>query len=404
MDNKKTIINPCVDVIIPTYNRALFIKESILSVLNQSYSNLKCYVIDDASSDETEKEVKSIEDNRLFYYKNSERRGANYSRNKGVHLSDSPLIAFNDSDDLWEPEKLNIQIEYWKNKGEGLYFSPYILVDNKKESLIGEVLDFNNIDVFKTLLNGNFIGTPTILVNRELFLKVGCFDENLERLQDWELCLRIANSHNLYYTKKPLVRARRVDNSITGNKINAIKTFFKIASNYKEKIKEDNIYIFLRNCLGSNLGIEDIIYILEQGLSLSKNDINSLLMDYFQYNNSIINKNRLYISLIYNLHKKKQKVISWIKRNNIKNISIYGNSELGNILCDVCMENDINVVVIVDRDEKKKSDYKTCIKEEFLQEYIQKVDALINTVPSLDSSLKEIKEVIVVENLTELIS
>ena len=284
--------DPCVDVIIPTYNRAEYIKESIMSVLNQSYKNLKCIVIDDASTDETEKLVRSIEDNRLIYYKNTQNKGANFCRNKGVSLSDSVLIAFNDSDDLWEPNKLRIQVNLWKKRGQGLYFSPYILVEEEKKLLVGKVQNFAKLDALQALLCGNFIGTPTILVDRMLFLDVGCFDENIERLQDWELCLRKKKKHNLYYIDRPLIKARRLGSSIT-EKISAKKTFIKIAKSYKENLVGNQIYLFIKNGLAYNLEIDEIKEILEEGLSLGTKEKEELL-EYYD--------NELKKSIGYNLN------------------------------------------------------------------------------------------------------
>ncbi len=189
------------------------------------------------------------------------------------------MIAFNDSDDLWEPYKLRMQVNLWKKRGQGLYFSPYILVEEEKELLVGKVQNFGKLDALKALLCGNFIGTPTILVDRMLFLDVGCFDENIERLQDWELCLRIARKHKLYYIDRPLIKARRLGSSIT-EKISAKNTFIKIAKSYKDNLVENQKYLFIKNGLAYNLEIDEIKEILEEGLSLGTK-VKEELLEYY---------------------------------------------------------------------------------------------------------------------------
>ena len=101
-----------VSVIIPTYNRADKLLGSVKSVLNQTYKNLKLIIVDDASTDDTERVVSEINDERIFYHKLEKNIGAAGARNAGVKLSDSKLIAFHDSDDKWLPDKLEKQVKY----------------------------------------------------------------------------------------------------------------------------------------------------------------------------------------------------------------------------------------------------------------------------------------------------
>lgn len=109
-----------VSVIIPTYNRQNFIIESALSVINQTYKNFELIVVDDGSTDETEKKVtrliKFYKDYRIIYKKFDENRGPAFARNRGAEIAKGEYIAFLDSDDLWLKNKLKEQINFMKKK------------------------------------------------------------------------------------------------------------------------------------------------------------------------------------------------------------------------------------------------------------------------------------------------
>ena len=107
-----------VSVIIPTYNRGYRIAHSIQSVLNQSHSELEVIVVDDGSTDDTRELIAAIGDSRIKYHRLEENRGAANARNVGVSLASYDIIAFNDSDDIWHPDKLEKQLSYWKDNPE----------------------------------------------------------------------------------------------------------------------------------------------------------------------------------------------------------------------------------------------------------------------------------------------
>ena len=114
-----------VSVIIPTYNREKLIKRSIESVLAQTYADLECIVVDDGSTDNTQSVVEAIPDHRVKYVKLPEGKGANAARNFGVSIAKGEYIAFQDSDDLWDPEKLERQLAFMKEHGYAFTFTDY---------------------------------------------------------------------------------------------------------------------------------------------------------------------------------------------------------------------------------------------------------------------------------------
>src|SRR3989338_9975584 len=105
--------NPLVSVVIPTYNGSRFIKETIQSVLDQTYTNIEAIIVDDGSKDNTPDIVKSINDSRIIYIR-QENAGVSMARNNGINISKGEYIAFLDHDDVWLPCKLERQLLLFK--------------------------------------------------------------------------------------------------------------------------------------------------------------------------------------------------------------------------------------------------------------------------------------------------
>ncbi|WP_167604639.1 glycosyltransferase family 2 protein [Maribellus sediminis] len=208
-----------VSVIIPTYNRANVIAESINSVLNQTYSNLELIIVDDYSTDNTEEIIRNMGDRRLVYYKLDKNRGACFARNYGIEKARGELIAFQDSDDIWLPTKLEKQVSCI-NELDGSYGMVYCSFTRNygSKSIVPRPQEKNTSgNIHKKLLYGNFIGTPTILCKRDIFNKTGSFDDSLTALQDWDLVLRISKEYKIMHLKESLVNARITSDSITKN-------------------------------------------------------------------------------------------------------------------------------------------------------------------------------------------
>lgn len=190
---------PLVSVIMPSYNRENTIAESIKSVLAQTYSDFELIIVDDGSSDGTVKVINSFKDKRIKLIALKENLGANKARNIGIEHASGEYIAFLDSDDCWRRNKLEIQLRYMKEKQLKVSFTPYsIKQNNGKEKIIPSNYlkycdDADNIK--KDLKLFNIIGTPTIIIEKDVLLEVGMFDNDLPRLQDYDLAIRIIQKY-----------------------------------------------------------------------------------------------------------------------------------------------------------------------------------------------------------------
>lgn len=199
-----------ISVIIPTYNRADCIEKSIRSVLEQTYRDFELIIVDDGSSDNTQDVVNSIDDERIRYVKMPENKGASAARNEGIRQAAYDYIAFQDSDDMWKPDKLEKQMQtLMDNPQAGMVYCAYecqsfdgdvVIVPDEKMPLYEK-----QGDIYEKLLCRNTIGAPTVLVRRECFLKAGLFCESLSCLEDWELFVRIAREYEILFIEEPLV-------------------------------------------------------------------------------------------------------------------------------------------------------------------------------------------------------
>lgn len=195
-----------VDVIIPTYNRSDWIEKSIESVLGQTFRDLRLFVIDDGSSDDTYQKIKQFEKDSRFYYEKIEHGGVSRARNYGVSLGSAPWVAFLDSDDQWLLNKLGRQVsfacdypnyplihcdEIWIRRGKRV--NP----KNKHRKGGG--------DQFSRSLKLCLISPSAVLVKRDIFEKWGGFDEKFLVCEDYDLWLKITSQHLVGFIDEPLI-------------------------------------------------------------------------------------------------------------------------------------------------------------------------------------------------------
>lgn len=244
---------PYVSIIIPTYNRAYCILDSIKSVLNQTYPYFELLIIDDGSNDNTEEVVCAIDDARVQYFKMQQNSGASAARNYGVSLAKYDYISFQDSDDEWTPDKIEKEMEMmFSGPDVGLVYCQMkcinMLSDLKSEDdnyLIpdeGVPYSYRSGHIFDQLLKANFIGLPTILVKKECIENLGGFDESFHALEDWELILRIAKNNVIGYVDEPLhIYKMGNDESVSKNSTVFWEARCKILGKYKNEMIENGI-------------------------------------------------------------------------------------------------------------------------------------------------------------------
>ena len=200
-----------VSVIIPTYNREKVIKKSIESVLNQTYTNIEVIIVDDGSTDNTKAVVNSIKDNRIKYiYQNNQ--GACVARNRGIAEAQGDYIAFQDSDDEWENDKLEKQLKCFNDDID------FVSCGMEKDTRYKiKSVDLNYDISLENILKYNVMSTQTMIMKRKVCKKVK-FDQTFKRLQDWDFLLQVyLAGFKIHYLNEHLVLTHDSQNSITGN-------------------------------------------------------------------------------------------------------------------------------------------------------------------------------------------
>lgn len=217
-----------VSIIMASYNSAALIKESILSVLAQSYDNFELLIIDDASTDNSLEVINKIKntDKRIKLIALENNQGAAVSRNKGIENAEGQYIAFLDSDDLWLPEKLEKQISFMQQKNLAFSYTYYKKIDDKGQSLNQIVKSPRQVN-YKTMLKANFIGCLTVIYDSAKLGKQ--YFPLLRKRQDYALWLKILKQIDFGYCLPEILSQYRVrSHSISHSKFDNLKYNWKL--------------------------------------------------------------------------------------------------------------------------------------------------------------------------------
>lgn len=187
---------PLFSIVMPSYNHAIFIKHAVSSVLQQTYDNWELIIVDNYSTDETLEVLNEFHDERIKILQIDNGGSVAKSRNLGVATARAPWIAFLDSDDLWQPSKLEKIIPYLNSKHDLLYHHLNLIQESTDLSKHGHIISRKlNSPVLKDLIiKGNTIATSSVVIRKEIFLEVGGMSENLDLIgiEDYNTWLRIS--------------------------------------------------------------------------------------------------------------------------------------------------------------------------------------------------------------------
>jgi len=227
-----------ISIITPSYNSKNFIKDTIESVLNQTYENWEMIIVDDCSKDGSEEYIRNLikGENRIKFISLDHNVGAAMARNKAIEVAQGRYIAFLDSDDIWLPEKLEKQIQFMKQNNYAFTFTAYIPIseDGKKE--LKPIFVPKDIDYVEYCKN-TIIGCLTVMIDKK---QVGDFRMPIiKSSHDMALWLLIMKrGFKAYGLNEVLAKYRLVSNSNTSKKWKAAKDVWKV---YREI---ENINIF----------------------------------------------------------------------------------------------------------------------------------------------------------------
>jgi glycosyltransferase involved in cell wall biosynthesis len=240
-----------ISAIIPTYNRAHLIKDSISSLLNQTYKNLQIIVVDDGSTDNTQEVARQFNDSRIEYYK-IEHSGVSKASNYALAKAQSNIIVRLDSDDYCDPHRIQTQYSFYKqNEGRyGVIGSNFYVVDINKNSMLKAVYPEKHKKIYNQLPRKCCLSAPTVLYRKDIVLEVGGYNQNKKAAEDWELYLRLLDKTKFYNIQKFLVSLRKHDNNLSSpnelfNKENLevpVQYFKKVISEERDNKKLAKAY------------------------------------------------------------------------------------------------------------------------------------------------------------------
>ena len=196
-----------VSIIMPSYNTASFIAESIRSVQSQTYENWELLIVDDCSTDDTDEVVKPyLSDERIKYFKNEKNSGAAVSRNRALTEAKGKWIAFLDSDDLWMPEKLSKQVEFMSEHGYHFSYTNYAEINS--EGKRNGVFVTGPKRITKTgMFNYCWPGCLTVMYDAETVGLIQIAD--IKKNNDYAMWLKVCKKADCYLLNEELALYRR---------------------------------------------------------------------------------------------------------------------------------------------------------------------------------------------------
>lgn len=194
-----------VSIVIPTYNRETWLAGAIESVMRQGFRDWELLIVDDGSTDRSAEVVQRLADSRITYVR-SEHRGVSRARNLGISLTHFSWICFLDSDDQWEPTKLERQIETLEDFPEYrvAYTNETWIRRGKRVSQRKKHRKYGGW-IYHRCLPLCIISPSSVILHRNLLDREGCFDESFPVCEDYELWLRITARHPVLFLDEPLI-------------------------------------------------------------------------------------------------------------------------------------------------------------------------------------------------------
>lgn len=233
-------MEPLVSIITPNYNCEKYICETIESVLNQTYKNWEMLIVDDCSTDNSIKMLeKYLDDRRIKLVKMNKNSGAALCRNLGIEEANGKYIAFLDSDDLWEKEKLEKQISFMEKNDVDFSYTEYTHISEDGRSLNLKARVPKKL-TYKKMLYHCFTGCLTVIYNQEKLGKI--YGPNIPKSNDYGLFLQVLKKvKNARGIQENLAYYRIRRNSISRNKLKKIKPHLYLLN----KIEKISIFMSL---------------------------------------------------------------------------------------------------------------------------------------------------------------
>ena len=238
-------------VIIPYYKKRNFIKETVVSVINQSYDSLEILIIyDDTNINDLEflQEISKL-DKRIKIINNNKRLGAGLSRNKGIEQSNGKYIAFIDADDTWAPDKLKDQISFMKKNDYQISHTSYFIIDERKK-IIGQRKARDLLSINEVLKSCD-IGLSTVIIEKKVIIKTNTKFPKLITKEDFVFWLTLMKKNYKFYAyDRNLTNWTDSKNSLSSSTIQKLFDGFKVYNKHMHFNIIKSLYYLI--CLSLN--------------------------------------------------------------------------------------------------------------------------------------------------------
>lgn len=204
---------PVVSVVVTTFNRREQLRETLLSILSQTYRDFELLVVDNYSNYDVEALISELGDQRVRLFRNHNNGVIAVNRNFGLRHATGRYIAFCDDDDVWSPDKLAEQMQCFANERCGLSFTRIEFIDEHSAPLQREFVFrsyYKKVDINAFILSLGFICNSSVVISRRAVEQVGVLSEEpeLRTVEDYHYWARIISRFEVGYVDKPLVRYR----------------------------------------------------------------------------------------------------------------------------------------------------------------------------------------------------
>lgn len=220
------MIKDLVSIIMPSWNTSEYIGQSIQSIIDQTYKNWELIIVDDCSTDCTNKIVGEFNDSRIKYFKNNENIGAALTRNKALRMAKGEWIAFLDSDDLWNPLKLEKQLKFMIENNIYFSYHNYEKIDENSKP-IGILVTGPKIVTQRKMYNYGYPGCLTFMYSAKRMGMVQIQD--IKKNNDYAILLKLCKVDDCYLLDENLAKYRIRKNSISHDKfLKKLKSHYEL--------------------------------------------------------------------------------------------------------------------------------------------------------------------------------
>lgn len=237
-----------VSIITPSFNCSKYISETIRSVQSQTYQNWEMIIVDDCSTDNSREIISQFckTDPRVKLFTQEKNQGAGAARTRALHIAKGRYIAYLDSDDLWYPEKLDKQIAFMNSHSCGFSCTSYEVIDNNGNNLHKEIRMLPKVN-YKQFLTNNLLQTVGIMGDVSIVNKTLFEMPNIRRRQDAATWLQVLKAgYDCYGMQEILAKYRRTNNSLSSNKIKAVRGIWYLYRDIEHLSLPFSCYCFVR--------------------------------------------------------------------------------------------------------------------------------------------------------------